>query len=68
MDNTIFIYHKDGKIKVLDFETSKVLHNQMIDNGWLHTTTLNPCVWIEYLFNQCEIEDLFDNVKSLSKI
>ena len=40
----------------------------MVEDGWEHTTTLSACAWIEYLFNQCEIEDLWDNVKSLSKI
>jgi hypothetical protein len=68
MNSAVFIYHKEGKIKVLDLSDSKQSHIDMVENSWVHTTTLNPCVWIEYLFNQCEVEDLFDNVKSLSKI
>lgn len=68
MNSTVFIYHKEDKIKVLELDDSKALHIQMIEDGWKHTTTLNACAWIEYLFNQCDIEDLWDNVKSLSKI
>ena len=64
----VFIYAKDKEIKVLNIEESKRLNDSLISEGWKHTHTLDACGWIQYLHNDCEDVDLFDEVKSLSKV
>lgn len=61
---TIFIYSKEGKIKCLNIETSRTLHSTMIENGWVHVHTLNPCVFIEYLFKSSDTE-IINSVREL---
>ena len=52
---TIFIYSKDGVIKVLDFETAKKgEEHKLISEGWKHTSTLDPCRFLEYLCNESQ--------------
>jgi len=64
----VFIYAKGKEIKVLNIEESKRLDSELKSDGWKHTQTLDACVWIQYLHNNCEDVDLFDEVKSLSKV
>ena len=64
----VFIYAKDKEIKVLNIEESKRLNDSLISEGWKHTLTLDACVWIQYLHNDCEDVDLFNEVKFLSKV
>lgn len=59
----IFIYAKDGKIKALSLED--VDTNKLKEDGWVHTTTLDGCRFIEYLHNDCP--GVWKEVKSLSK-
>jgi hypothetical protein len=66
INNTVFIYHKAGKIKALDLKQAKPLHEKMIVEGWVHTQSLNACVWIEYLFNQAEPEDIIAEIRELA--
>ena len=66
MNNTIFIYHKKGKIQAFDVTLTKLHHDEMINDGWELTATLNPLAWIEYLFN--ESANVVKDVKSLSLI
>ncbi len=66
MENTVFVYHKEGKIKVLDYKTDAYLGEKMVSENWEHTATLNTCVWIEYLFNQADNEDILEGIKELS--
>lgn len=66
MNSIIFIYHKAGVLKVLDTEQAKTMNDQLIYDGWEHTQTLNPCVFIEFLFNQCDEIDILAEVKELS--
>jgi hypothetical protein len=63
----VFIYAKGKEIKVLNIEESKRLDSELKSDGWKNTQTLDCCVWIQYLHN-CEDVDLFDEVKSLSKV
>jgi hypothetical protein len=44
----VFVYHKDGKIKVLDNEESFWQDEKLIKKGWKHTATLDACKFIEY--------------------
>ena len=64
---TIFIYSRDGKIKVLNFETSKVLHNEMIEKGWVLVHSINPCIFIEYIFEKSDTE-IINSIRSLNTL
>lgn len=66
MNNLVFVYSKDNQIKVLGLEKSRELNKALLSDGWKHTQTIDPCVWIEYLHNKCEDIDIVDEVKSLS--
>lgn len=64
MNSAVFVYHKAGELKVLDTDDARKQHDKMMDNGWVHTATLNPCVFIENLFTLSDSE-IVNNVKSL---
>lgn len=63
----VFVYAKDDKIKALNNEDAKRLHNELIKEDWIHTHTLDACAYIEYLHNYCKDEHLIDEIKSLTK-
>jgi hypothetical protein len=46
----VFVYSKNGIIKVLDLD--EAISNKLLQEGWVHTATLDPCAYIEYLCNQ----------------
>lgn len=61
---TIFVYAKDGKIKVLDLESALDGGEEKLKNeGYIHTATLDPCRFIEYLCN--ESQNVIADVKGL---
>ena len=50
--NTVFVYAKDNKIAVLDLETAmNGKEEKLLNEGYIHTATLDPCRFIEYLCN-----------------
>ena len=53
MENIIFIYAKDGKVKALNIKDAKPQAESLLSDGWKHTATINSCTWIEYLCNSC---------------
>lgn len=59
----VFIYAKCKEIKALNIEESKMLNDSLIKDGWKHTKTIDACVWIQYLCNDCE--DLGNEVMSM---
>lgn len=61
----VFVYCKENKLKVLDTEAAKEQGQQLLLDGWKHTATLDPCKWIEHLFN--DAYDLEGELKELSK-
>jgi hypothetical protein len=63
----VFVYAKDGKIKALNIEEAKRLQGELVKDGWVHTKTLDACVYIQYLHNNYEDVDLIDEMKSLTK-
>jgi len=65
MNNVIFVYFKDGKIKILDIEHGKPDHEKMINDGWKHTSTVNASVFIEQLFNDVPDFELRKSIQSL---
>lgn len=64
----VFIYAKGKEIRALNIDESKRLNDRLLKDDWRHTQTLDACVWIQFLHNDCEDVDLFDEVKSLSKV
>ena len=48
----VFVYSKDGKIKVLGIEQSQKQHQDLILHGWEHRQTLDACAYIEYLHSR----------------
>lgn len=61
--NYVFVYVKDGKIKALGMYKSLKKEKKLLEQGWIHTATLNPCVFIEYLCNSSV--SIEQDVKSL---
>jgi hypothetical protein len=61
----VFVYAKGNEIKVLDTEQSKLLDGDLKKDGWKHTTTLDACIFIEHLHNNCD--DAKKEIKNLSK-
>jgi hypothetical protein len=59
--NIVFVYSKKGIIKVLNLTES--ISNTLLQEGWVHTATLDPCAYIEYLCN--ESSSIKDDVKKL---
>lgn len=59
----IFVYSKNKIIKVLDLD--EALNNTLLQQGWTHTATLNPCANIEYLCNKSK--SVQNDVKKLLK-
>lgn len=47
----VFIYKKEDRIKVLTTTESSERHQQLLEVGWEHTSTLDPCRFLEYLHN-----------------
>lgn len=64
----IFVYAKDGKIKVLNFEDDIKYSRTFIKDGWKHTATLDACRFIEYLGNDCEPCDFANELTELKTI
>ena len=62
----IFIYARKGKIKALNFESAKILEDKLLKDGWVHTATLDPCIYFEFLHNDCKKKDLIKEVERLS--
>lgn len=44
----------------------KSQNDELMQRGWSHTATIDPCKWIEYLFNETEPEDIIAGVRELS--
>lgn len=64
----VFVYSKDFKIKVLSLENSQKEHDSLIEEGWVHTSTLVPCVFLEFIGNNCDGDDFINEMYSLTKI
>lgn len=68
MNTAIFVYSKDNIIKVLDITNAHVSNDDLINDGWTHTHTLDACAFLEYMHNKCKAEDIISEILSLSKI
>lgn len=63
----VFVFAKDGKIKAINTEVAKRLQDELVKDGWIHTQTLDACVYIQYLHNDCKEADLINEMKSLTR-
>ncbi len=45
----LFIYSKEGKIKCLTVDEAH--EEKLTSEGWTHTATINPAIWIEAMAN-----------------
>ena len=52
----IFVYKKDGVIKCLDLAGSIEEYRKLIKDGLVHTSTIDPIVFIENLHNVRKID------------
>ena len=62
----VFIYAKGKKIKALSLEDSKTLRDTLLKDGWKHTQTLDACIWIQHLHNDCKF--LFEIDRELKSL
>jgi hypothetical protein len=63
----VFLYAKGKEIKALNLEESLRLSDSLLKDGWNHTQTLDAYTYIQYLHNDCEDEEILNEIKSLSK-
>ena len=61
----LYVYAKKGKIKVLELKMAIDKHDYFIAHGWKHTATIDPCLWIENLYNNTD--DVYEAVKKLAQ-
>ena len=62
---TLYVYIKEGKITVLELRAAIDQHDYIVSHGWKHTATIDPCLWIENLYNNPT--DIHDAVKKLAQ-
>jgi hypothetical protein len=63
----IFVYAKDNKIIVLGIDDARERHKDLLALGYLHTQTLDACVFIQYLHNDCDEFNRLLTIDSLSE-
>jgi ABC-type uncharacterized transport system ATPase subunit len=61
----VFIYAKDGRIKVLGLDDAYEQHDYLPSEGWVHTATLDACIFLQFLHNDCS---LFEKIKQINKL
>lgn len=47
----IFVYAKDGRVRCLSYSEANAEEAGLLEHGWQHTLTIDPCRWIESLCN-----------------
>ena len=68
MQDFVFVYAKDSKIKALNIGNAQKLSSKLIKEGWIHTQTIDFCKWLEYLHNECKDVDFTHKINSLNKL
>ena len=66
-ENALFVYAKDGIVKVYDLQTSLLLKDKMKIEGWKHTATLDSIAFIEHLVNCKDEKYIIETVINLRK-
>lgn len=57
LSSIVFLYVKEGKIKTFSSNLTKEKHEEMLKNGWKHTSMVNACRFFEEIFNNTPIEE-----------
>ena len=52
--NLIFVYAKNGKIKALSLYFAQKDDTKLREDGWVHTATIDPILWLNKLCNDCD--------------
>ena len=65
----VFIYQKGNVTRVLSsgMEDTQQRSEQLLKNGFIHTTTLDARVFIEYICNLKEEVDVYSEVQELKR-
>ena len=61
----VFVYAKDGVVKALSIEESRNQHTKLLDDGYVHTATLEACIFINYIANCQDDAEILSVVKGL---
>ncbi len=59
----IFVYARDGGVRCLNYYESIHFAAQMVRDGWKHTATIDPAIWIEHLCNDAVTDDKINELK-----
>jgi hypothetical protein len=63
----VFIYAKGNQIKVLSLSASLNLDGELKKDGWVHTHTIDACLFIQYLHDQCERLNFINEMKNFEQ-
>ena len=66
INQVVFVYAKDKKIKVIGLEDDEIRREELLTDNWEHTATMDACMWIEHLHNTSR--NWNEDIKSLSTI
>jgi len=61
----VFVYAKDGVVKALNFAESHRHQQKLLDEGYVHTATLEACRYIVYIANCQDDKEILNTVKGL---
>lgn len=61
----IFVYSFNGVIEVFSGNDAAKRHKELLDEGYIHTATLDACGFIQYLGNQCNDNELIEAIYNL---
>jgi hypothetical protein len=51
MEKIVFVYSKNDKIRALSLSEAQEQRDFLLKDGYKHTATIDPCLWIENLVN-----------------
>jgi hypothetical protein len=67
----VFVFAKDKKVKCLNTSQATSFEQEYLKaTGWIHTQTLNPCLFIQSLVNASnkkEIHELLESLRNTDK-
>lgn len=61
----VFVYAKDGVVKALNIDGSREHHKKLLDEGYVHTATIDACKYIDFIANCQEDKEILSTVKGL---
>ena len=61
----VFIYGRDGKIKVLTHNEANESHKELIADGYIHSSTIDIRMFLEQLYNEMPKDEVLNSIESL---